>query len=123
MDNLIVLPKYQTSALTISSINLLGYNSLKLYLTLDFFGLILLTLAYVVGFISILALDTRLYYKNINYIFAFNVFVLIVYLYVSVSNIILFFLLYECLLIPSFLFVYFVSPSRRAIQASLYFVI
>jgi len=94
-----------------------------MYLTLDFFGLILLTLAYIVGFISILALDTRLYYKNINYIFAFNLFVLIVYLYVTVSNIILFFLLYECLLIPSFLFVYFVSPSRRAIQASLYFVI
>merc|ERR1711959_323388 len=55
--------------------------------------------------------------------FSFNIFVLIVYLYVSVSNILLFFLLYECLLIPSFLFVYFVSPSRRAIQASLYFVI
>jgi formate hydrogenlyase subunit 3/multisubunit Na+/H+ antiporter MnhD subunit len=27
------------------------------------------------------------------------------------------------LLVPSFLFVFFVSPSRRAIQASLYFVI
>ena len=33
----------------------------NLYLTIDFFGLILLLLAYVVGFISILALDTRLY--------------------------------------------------------------
>lgn len=53
----------------------------------------------------------------------FNFFVIIVYLYVSVSNLLVFFLLYECLLIPSFLFVYFVSPSRRAIQASLYFII
>ena len=35
--------------------------NINLYLTLDFFGLILLTLAYLVGFISILALDTRLY--------------------------------------------------------------
>jgi hypothetical protein len=70
-----------------------------------------------------LTLDTRLYYKNIKYIFAFNIFVFVVYLYVSVSNILLFFLLYECLLLPSFLFVYFVAPSRRAIQASLYFVI
>ena len=34
-----------------------------------------------------------------------------------------FFFLYECLLVPSFLLVYFVSPSRRAIQASLYFII
>ena len=31
--------------------------------------------------------------------------------------------MYECLLVPSFLFVFFVSPSRRSIQASIYFVI
>jgi len=35
----------------------------------------------------------------------------------------LFFLFYEFLLIPSFLIVYFISPSRRAVQASLYFLI
>ena len=34
-----------------------------------------------------------------------------------------FFLFYELLLIPSFLVVYFISPSRRAIQASIYFLI
>jgi NADH-quinone oxidoreductase subunit M len=44
-------------------------------------------------------------------------------LYVTTSNVLLFFLFYEFLLLPSFLFVYFVSPSRRAIQASIYFVI
>jgi len=104
-------------------LNIFNVENLNLYLSLDFFGLILLTLAYTVGFLSLLALDTRLYYKNIKYLFAFNVFVLIVYFYVTVSNILIFFLLYEFLLLPSFLFVYFVSPSRRAIQASLYFVI
>lgn len=31
--------------------------------------------------------------------------------------------MYECLLLPSFLIVYFASSSRRSIQASLYFVI
>jgi len=31
--------------------------------------------------------------------------------------------MYEFLLLPSFLFVFFVAPSRRAIQASLYFII
>jgi len=35
----------------------------------------------------------------------------------------LFFLFYELLLVPSFLIVYFISPSRRAVQASLYFLI
>lgn len=99
------------------------FISLPIKFNIDFFGLIILTLAYIVGFISLLALDTRLYWKNIKYIFSFNLFLLIVYLYVTVSNILLFFMCYEMLLIPSFLIVYFVSPSRRAIQASLYFVI
>ena len=43
---------------TLSFFNSFNFN---LYLTIDFFGLILLLLAYIVGFISILALDTRLY--------------------------------------------------------------
>lgn len=102
--------------------NISLYN-VNLYFTLDIFGLVLLTLAYLVGFIALLALDTRLYWKNINYVFAFNIFLIVVYVYVTTTNIILFFLFYELLLLPSFLLVYFVSPSRRAIQASLYFVI
>ena len=103
--------------------NLLTFNWIKINLTLDFFGFILLFLAYTVGFLSLLALDTRLYWKTYKYYVIFNIFILIVILYVTVTNLILFFLLYECLLLPSFLFVYFVSPSRRAIQASIYFII
>lgn len=96
---------------------------LSFYFSIDFFGVILLTLAYLVGFISLMVLDTRLYWKNIKYYFSFHIFLVIVYLYTTTNNLLLFFLFYEFLLIPSFLFVYFVSPSRRAIQASLYFVI
>ena len=59
-SNMLILPKYQVGSFNISQIDFLGFNNLKLYLTLDFFGLILLTLSYVVGFISIIALDTRL---------------------------------------------------------------
>lgn len=95
----------------------------KINLSTDFFGFVLLFLAYSVGFLSLLALDTRIYWKNIKYYVSFNVFILIVIFYVSVSNLIIFFLLYECLLLPSFLFVYFISPSRRSIQASIYFVV
>jgi hypothetical protein len=79
VDSFTVLPKYQTNLLTLNALSLFGLEGVKIYFTLDLFGLVLLTLAYAVGFISILALDTRLYYKNINYLFAFNVFVLIVY--------------------------------------------
>ena len=103
--------------------NFFIFKWVKINFSIDFFGMILLFLAYSVGFLSLLALDTRLYWKNYKYYVSFNIFILIVIFYVSVSNIILFFLLYECLLLPSFLFVYFVSPSRRAIQASIYFVV
>jgi formate hydrogenlyase subunit 3/multisubunit Na+/H+ antiporter MnhD subunit len=91
--------------------------------SVDFFGIILLFLGYFVGILSLLALDNRIFWKNIKYLFTLNMFIIIVYFYVFSTNLLLFFLFYELLLIPSFLIVYFVSPSRRAIQASLYFLI
>lgn len=91
--------------------------------SIDFFGIILLFLGYFVGILSLLALDNRIFWKNIKYLFSLNIFILIVYFYVFSTNLLLFFLFYELLLIPSFLIVYFISPSRRAIQASLYFLI
>jgi len=91
--------------------------------SVDFFGIILLFLAYFVGILALLALDNRIFWKNIKYLFSLNLFVLVVYFYVFCTNVLIFFLFYEFLLIPSFLIVYFVSPSRRSIQASLYFLI
>ena len=93
------------------------------YFSFDFFGFILLFLAYIVGIISFLTLDTRFYWKNVKYLFSMNFFTIVVYLYVSTSNIFLFFFFYELLLLPSVFVVYFVSNSRRAIQACLYFII
>ena len=52
-----------------------------------------------------------------------NAFIIVVYFYVFSTNILLFFLFYEFLLVPSFLIVFYISPSRRAVQASLYFLI
>ncbi len=91
--------------------------------SIDFFGLIILLLAYLIGFISIYVLDTRISARNIKYLFSFNIFIIIVYLYTTTTNIVLLFIFYEFLLLPSFLFVYYISPSRRAIQASVYFVV
>ena len=90
---------------------------------IDLFGFILLLLAYIVGFLSLLTLDTRLSQVNFNYFIYFNYFILIVFLFVISSDILLFFFFYELLLLPSFFFVYSVSYSKKAIQASLYFVI
>lgn len=92
-------------------------------LSIDFFGYIFIILAYIIGFISFLVLDSKLYYKNIRFIFICNFLILVIYFFVIVNNLLLLFLSYECMLIPSFLFVYFVGSYRRSIQASLYFLI
>jgi len=89
----------------------------------DLFGLIFLLLAYLVGLISFLALDTRVFSKNVKFMATCNFLILIVTFFVIINDVLLFFLLYELLLVPSFLFVYIVSPSRRSTQAALYFVI
>lgn len=104
-------------------LNFLYSGIYKFNLSLDIFGLILLILAYIIGFFSILILDNKVFFFNIKYYFIFNLFLIIVYFFVCVSNYLLLFFFYECLLLPSFLFIYYISPSRRAIQASIYFVI
>ena len=92
-------------------------------LSLEFFGFIFILLAYIVGLISFLALDSRLYWKNVRFIFVCNFLVFVILMFVVVNDLILLFLFYECMMIPSFLFVYFISPYRRGVQASLYFLI
>jgi len=91
--------------------------------SIEFFGFIFIILAYIVGLISFLALDTRLYWRNVRFIFICNFLVFVIYMFTIVNDLLLIFLFYETMLIPSFLFVYFVSPYRRGIQASLYFLI
>jgi hypothetical protein len=100
-----------------------SYNIYFFNISVDIFGLVILFLAYFIGFISLLALDTRLYFKNIKYISFIHIFILIVFFFVFSNNILILFIFYELLLLPSFLIVYQISPSRRSIQASLYFII
>ena len=119
--------------LFISKLNIL--HSMGLYFVLpttnlyffktsvDLFGVVVLFLAYVSGILSFLAMDTRIFWKNIKYMSFLNIFVLIVFFFVFTDNLLVLFFFYELLLIPSFLLVYYIAPSRRAIQASLYFII
>ena len=97
---------------------ILGY-----YVTFDYFGLVLLGIGYIVGFCSLIAMDNKFFWYNFKYIYYFNIFLLIIHLYTTVTNIFFFFFLYELLLIPSFIIVYKSSTSRKAIQASYYFLI
>lgn len=89
----------------------------------DLFGLILLLIAFFVGFISFFTLDTRIFYKNWVCFIICYLLVFFICLYSFCTDIILFFLCYEGLLLPSFWLVYFLSPNRRGIQASIYFLL
>jgi hypothetical protein len=59
-DNYFIIPNlnyfYQ-----LNFFNIFNFSVFNVYFSMDFFGFILLFLAYIVGIISILALDTRLY--------------------------------------------------------------
>ena len=99
------------------------FNTFFIKFSIEFFGFVFIILAYIVGLISFLALDTRFYWKNIKFIFICNFLVFIIYLFTIINDLLLMFLFYEAMLIPSFLFVYYMSPYRRGIQASLYFLI
>lgn len=99
------------------------FNILSYKTSIEFFGFIFILLAYIVGFISFLSLDTRLFNKNVKYILVCNFLVIIIHLFVIINDLLLLFLFYEFMLIPSFLFVYFVSPYKRGVQASIYFLI
>lgn len=102
----------------IPNISFLGFN-----FTIDFFGAVILLISYFVGLLSFLALDNKFFFKNVKYFFFLNIFVFIIFFYVTSNNILILFLFYELLLIPSFLLIFYISPSRKSTQASLYFVI
>ena len=91
--------------------------------SIEFFGYIFIILAYIVGIISFLCLDSQFYYKNMRFIFICNFLVLVIYLFTVTTDFLFFFLLYESLMIPSFLFVYYTSTYKKGTQASLYFLI
>lgn len=103
-----------------------SFNTFFLFnvkLGLDIYGFILIFLAFFVGFFALIASDNKIKNLNSNFFFYFNYFLFVVYALVSIEDVISLFLFYELLLIPSFFFVYFISYTRKAIQASLYFVI
>jgi len=75
--------------------------------SIEFFGFIFIILAYIVGLISFLALDTRLYWRNVRFIFICNFLVFVIYMFTIVNDLLLLFLFYETMLIPSYCRWYF----------------
>lgn len=92
-------------------------------ISLDFFALVLITLAYIVGFISLTSISDKVFWTNNKYPLIFNFFIIVVILFVTCDHLFMFFIYYEFLLIPSFLIVYFSSSNQKGVQASIYFLI
>ena len=92
-------------------------------ISLDFFSLTLITLAYIVGYVSLVCINDKVFWTNTKYPTIFNFFLIVVILFVTSDHIFMFFLYYEFLLIPSFLIVYYSSSNQKGVQASIYFLI
>jgi NADH-quinone oxidoreductase subunit M len=89
----------------------------------DLFGLVLLLIAVFIGFISFFTLDTRIFYINFSNFILCYFLIFFIFLFAFCTDIVFFFLCYEGLLLPSFWLVYFLSPNRRGVQASIYFLL
>lgn len=98
------------------------YNYYFYVFDFDIFNLIFYILSLFVAFISLLALDTRIYSSKSIFLVLCNVLVLVIFMFSFTNNYVLFFIFYELLLIPSFFFVYRISPAKTSIQSSIYFV-
>lgn len=92
-------------------------------MTLDFFGLVLILLAYIVGFISLTCINDKLVWNNNKQPLIFSFFINVVILFVTCDYLFIFFLYYEFLLIPSFFIVYSASSNENSVMASLYFLV
>ncbi len=122
---LVVYKKYHAEFLLFSKKNFVTKNSCELFFysfDFDIFNVIFFILSLFVAFISLLALDTRIYSSKSSFLVLCNLLVFIIFMFSFTTNYILFFILYELLLIPSFFFVYRISPAKTSIQSSIYFV-
>jgi len=99
------------------------FKNYLIFFSIDFFGFLLYLLIFIVVFISLITINIKLFFKKIFLIFIFMFFIIIFFFFISISNYFLIFFFYELFLIISFLFVYFSSYYKKAILASIYFLI
>lgn len=93
------------------------------YFQFDLFSLIILFVAFSVGFLCLVVLTPRVSADNEYLSIIFLVFLLVVFVLCFTTNVFVWLIMYECLLLPSFYVVYTASAARRSVQASLYFII
>lgn len=91
--------------------------------SLNLYGLILVFLCLVTGFVAISTVNNLYFEEKLKFYLIFFQFLLAIIGFIKSSDLITFFFFYEVLMLGSFLVVYYGSYSKKAIQASLYFVL
>lgn len=85
-----------------------------LYLVVWYSGVVL-------AILSFFSLNQRVTQHRAQ-LYLYLIFLPLVYLFVSTTNLLVFFMCYEFFLLPSFLIIFFGSPNRRGVIASIYFL-
>lgn len=87
------------------------------------YGFILVFLALITGFVAISTVNNLYFEEKLKFYLIFFQFLLAIFGFIKSSDLITFFFFYEVLMLGSFLIVYYGSYSKKAIQASLYFIL
>lgn len=105
------------------SLSSYNYTFKNFKISIDLYGLIILLIAHFVALISYSILTKKLYWSSYKYIYICNFIVVIIYIFTSTTDIITFFIAYELLLLPSILFVYYISPINSSLYACIHFLV
>lgn len=90
--------------------------------TSNWLGLALLYSGVVVGCVIAFISDSRTFFKKLIVSLIMFLFFVFIWLFINDSNYLNLFLYYELFLLPSFFIVYYSSPNRRSVLASIYFL-
>lgn len=90
--------------------------------TSNWLGLALLYSGVIVGCVVALISDSRTFFKKLIISVIMFLFFTLIWLFINDSNYLNLFLYYELFLLPSFFIVYYSSPNRRSVLASIYFL-
>ncbi len=99
----------------------LNFKTYQFYINI--YGFLILFISYFAGFIAVSTLNTVYTEQRVRLYIIFLQFLIVIYGFVQTNDLLLLFFFYEVLLLGSFLVVYYSSYVKKAVQASLYFVI
>lgn len=99
-----------------------AYNSFYFFYNKNLLGVSLLYTGIICGILVFILSDVRVFFnKSLNALLLIS-FIISIWLFINEGSAINLFLIYELFLLPSFYLVYRLSPNRRAIIASIYFL-